>query len=139
MMEHMLKFKWLTDYKFPYAIFVSKLIDCFEVDTKYERNETIKAASEIDNSTLIKMGFHKEDNTWVFRRHVVQQMEHGASNHDHADKDEVAHHMEDEIVQAAKASCYEMHNSSSHRVESPTQPSVHEDVVATNYNALVAY
>jgi len=32
-----------------------------------------------------------------------------------------------------------MHNSSSHRVESPAQPSMHEDVVATNNNALVAY
>jgi len=51
----MLKYKRLIDYKFPYAIFVSKLIDYFEVDTTNERNEIIKAASEIDKSILIKM------------------------------------------------------------------------------------
>jgi len=46
------------------------------------------------------MGFHKADNTWVFRRNVAPRMEHGASNHDHANEDEVAHHMEDETIQA---------------------------------------
>jgi len=61
MMEHMLKSIKLTDYKFPYAIFVSKLIDYFEVDTTDERNKTIKAVSEIDNATLTKMGFQKEE------------------------------------------------------------------------------
>jgi len=66
-------------------------------------------------------------------------MEYGASNCDHADEDEAAHHMEDEILQVVEESCYEMHNSSSHRVESPAQPSVQEDVVATYKNALVAY
>ena len=55
MVEHMLKSTRLPDYRFPYAIFVSKLIDYFEVDTTNERNDTIKAASEIDNSTLLKM------------------------------------------------------------------------------------
>jgi len=66
MVEHMLKSKRLPDYRFSYAIFVSKLIDYFEVDTTNERNDTIKAASEIDNSTLIKMGFQKEENTCPF-------------------------------------------------------------------------
>jgi len=37
-MEHMLKSNRLTDYRFPYAIFVSKLIDYLEVDTTNERN-----------------------------------------------------------------------------------------------------
>ena len=59
----MLKSTRLPDYRFPYAIFVSKLIDYFEVDTTNERNDTIKAASEIDNSTLLKMGFQKEDDS----------------------------------------------------------------------------
>jgi len=31
------------------------------VDTTNERNDIIKAANEIDNSTLMKMGFHKEE------------------------------------------------------------------------------
>ena len=57
----MLKSTRLPDYRFPFAIFVSKLIDYFELDTTNERNDTIKAASEIDNFTLMKMGFHKED------------------------------------------------------------------------------
>ena len=34
-------------------------INYFGIDTSNERNETIKAVSEIDNSTLTKMGFHK--------------------------------------------------------------------------------
>ena len=50
--EHMLKSKRLTDYRFPYAILVSKLIDHFGIDTSNERNETIKVVSDIDNSTL---------------------------------------------------------------------------------------
>ena len=63
MVEHMLKSTRLPDYRFPYVIFVSKLIDYFEVDTTNERNDTIKAASEIENSTLMKMGFHKEEDS----------------------------------------------------------------------------
>jgi len=59
-MENMLKSRRLSDYKFPYAIFISKLIDYFEVDTSDERNETIKFVSEIDCSTLIKTGFQKK-------------------------------------------------------------------------------
>ena len=41
MVEHMLKSSRLPDYRFPYPIFVSKLIDYFEVDTTNERNDTI--------------------------------------------------------------------------------------------------
>jgi len=76
-MEHMLKSKRLADYKFPYAILVSKLIDHFGVDTTNERNKTIKAVSEIENSTLIKMGFHKVEDNWVFhksRRNMKDQI-----------------------------------------------------------------
>jgi len=64
--EHMLKSKRLADYRFPYVILVSKLIDYFGVDTSNERNETIKAVNEIDNATLIKMGFHKEEGLYWF-------------------------------------------------------------------------
>jgi len=125
MVEHMLKSTRLPYYRFPYAIFVSKLIDYFEVDTKIERNDTIKASSEIDKSTLMKMDFHKEEDNWVFRRNVAHGVEHEASNHGDAEEDNVGVPMEDETVQAAEASCYMMHHSSSHRVESPTQPSMH--------------
>jgi len=151
MVEHMLKSTRLLDYRFPYAIIVSKLIDYFEVDITNERNDTIKAASEIDNSTIMKMGFHKEEDSWVFRRNVIDRAEHEASNHEDAEEDNARIHREDETVQAAEASFHRMHHSSSHRVESPAQPSMqhmeespihffmNEDVAATNYNALVAY
>jgi len=59
------------------------------------------------------MGFHKVDNTLVFRRNHAPRMEYGASNRNHADENEVTPHMEDEIVEVVKASCYEMHNSPS--------------------------
>jgi len=147
MVEHMLKSTRLPDYRFPYAIFVSKLIDYFEVDTTNERNDTIKAASEIDNSTLMKMGFHKEDDGWIFRRNVAHRAEHEASNHEDGEEENAGMHREDEIVQAAEASFHRMHHSSSHRVESlaqhmdesPIQSFMNEDVAATYYNALVAY
>ena len=82
------------------------------MDTTNERNDTIKAASEIDNSTLIKMGFQKEENTWVFRRIATPRMEHRASNLNNAEEDDVGAPMEDDVVQAAEGSCYEMHHSS---------------------------
>jgi len=59
MKEHMLKSTRLPYYRFPYAIFVFKLIDYFEVDTTNEINDTTKGVSEIDNSTL--MSFRKEE------------------------------------------------------------------------------
>ena len=95
----MLKSNRLTDYRFPYAILVSKLIDYFGIDTSNERNETIKVVSEIDNSTLTKMGFHKVEDCWVFLKSKTHQEEHGASNLNNEDGDEVVP-MEDDTVQA---------------------------------------
>ena len=74
--EHMLKSKRLADYRFPYAILVSKLIDYFGVDVTNERNDPIKAVSEIDTSTLTKMGFHKIENKWVVLKEKDTQAEH---------------------------------------------------------------
>ncbi|XP_068498369.1 uncharacterized protein [Phaseolus vulgaris] len=71
---------WLVDYRFPYAILVSKLIDYFGVDVTNERNDPIKAVSEIDNSTLTKMGFHKIEDKWVVLKGNDPQAEHEASN-----------------------------------------------------------
>ena len=79
----MLKSIRLTDYKFPYAIFISKLIDYFEVDTYGERNETIGAVNEIDRSTLTKMGFQKEENGWV---NTAPRVEHEGFNHGNQDE-----------------------------------------------------
>jgi len=95
MVEHMLKSTRLPDYRFPYAIFVSKLIDYFQVDTTNERNDIIKAASAIDNSTLMKMGFHKEEDGWIFRRNVAHKAEHEASNHGDGEEENAGMHRED--------------------------------------------
>jgi len=99
----------------------------------------------------MKMGFHKEEDGWIFIRNVAHRVEHEASNHGDGEEENAGMHREDEIVQAAEASFHRMHHSSSHRVESLAQPFVqhmdespihsfmNEDVAATNYNALVAY
>jgi len=68
----------LADYRFPYAILVSKLIDYCGVDVTNERNDPIKAVSEIDNSTLTKMGFHKIEDKWVVLKGKDPQAEHEA-------------------------------------------------------------
>ena len=115
----MLKSTRLPDYRFPYVIFVSKLIDYFEVDTTNERNDTIKEASEIDNSTLLKMGFEKEDDSWVFRRNAANRAENEAA--DPANEEE------------------ENADGVQHMDESPMHSDGNEDVVATSQNALVAY
>jgi len=155
--EHMLKSKRLTDYRFSYAILVSKLIDHFGINTSNERNEPIKVVSEIDNSTLTKMGFHKVENSWVILKGKDSQEERGASNLNNEDGDEVVP-MEDDTVQAAEHSCYVIHHSygqkasaghvGSHRTsspsvevrgDSPAPQSVHEEVAATYQNVIVAY
>ena len=98
MVEHMLKSTRLPDYRFPFAIFVSKLIDYFEVDTTNERNDTIKAASEIDNSTLMKMGFHKEEDGWIFRRNVAHRADQEAAHHEDGEEEDAEINREEEHV-----------------------------------------
>ena len=131
--EHMLKSKRLADYRFPYAILVSKLIDFFGVDAKNERNNPIKAVSEIDNSTLTKMGFHKVEDNWVVLKGKNPQAEHGASNLNNEEEDEVVP-MEDDTVQEAEQRISSP--SAKARGDSPAPQSVHEEVAA---NAIVAY
>jgi len=57
MKEHMIKSKRHVDYKFPFTIVVSKILEYFEVYVNDELTGTIKAGSEIGCSTLVKMGF----------------------------------------------------------------------------------
>ena len=59
MKEHKIKSKRLVDYKFPFAVVVSKFLEYVEVDVKDDLIENIKSGSEIDCSTLVKMGFSK--------------------------------------------------------------------------------
>ena len=86
------------------------MIDYFGIDTSNERNEIIKVVSEIDNSTLTKMEFHKVEDSWVILKGKDLQEEHGASNLNNEDGDEVVP-MEDDTVQAAEHSCYVIHHS----------------------------
>ena len=142
--EHMLKSKRLTDYRFPYAILVSKLIDHFGIDTSNERNDTIKTVSEIDNSTLTKMGFHKIEDNWVVLKGKNPQEEHGASNLNNEDEDEAVP-MEDDTIQVAEQSAEHAGNqrisspSIEVRGDSPAPQYVHEEAAATHQNAIVAY
>jgi len=98
---------------------VSKLIDYFEVDTANERNDTIKAASEIDNSTLLKMGFQKEEDSWIFRRNAANRAENETANP--GDEEE------------------ENADGVQYMDESLVHSSGNEDVAATSQNLLVAY
>lgn len=77
----------------------------------------------------------------MIRQNVILRIEHVTSNHgDQAEKNEALPNAEDETVEAAEASCYEMHNSSPPEMHqgTPTQ-SMHEEVLANDMNAVMAY
>ena len=93
----------------------------------------------------------------MFLKGKTPQEEHGASNLNNEDGDEVVP-MEDDIVQAAEHSCYVIHPSyrqepsADHarsqrmsspsfeiRGDSPAPQSMHEEAAATHQNAIVAY
>jgi len=93
----------------------------------------------------------------VFLKGKNPQEEHGASNLNNEDGDDVVP-MEDDTVQAAEYSCYVIHHSyrqepsTDHagsqmmsspfveiRGDSPAPQSMHEEAVATHQNAIVAF
>jgi len=88
----------LADYRFPYAILVSKLIDYFGIDVTNERNDPIKAVSEIENSTLTKMGFHKVEDNWVVLKSKNPQAEHEASNLNSEDDSPATQSVHEEVA-----------------------------------------
>jgi len=61
----MLKSIWLSDYKFPYAILISKFLQYFEVNLDEELTGVVKPFHEINNGSLFKMGFVKINDKWV--------------------------------------------------------------------------
>jgi len=63
--EHMQKATRLSDFHYPYAILISKLLHYFEVDVEGELAEIIKPPSDINNGSLSKMGFTKIGGRWV--------------------------------------------------------------------------
>jgi len=55
--------------------------------------------SEINNSTLIKMGFHKVENNWVFQKSRTHREEHRGSNLNNEEGDDAVP-IKDDMVQA---------------------------------------
>jgi len=48
-----------------YVILISKFLQYFEVNFEKELTETIKQSHEINNGSLVKMGFVKMNDRWV--------------------------------------------------------------------------
>ncbi|XP_068502140.1 uncharacterized protein [Phaseolus vulgaris] len=73
--EHMQKSMRLSDYHYPYAILISKILNYFEVDLEEETSELVKSTHEVNNGSLCKMGFIKIGGRWVSK-----DGEHGGSS-----------------------------------------------------------
>ena len=63
--DHMQKAIRLSDFHYPYAILISKILHYFEVDVEEELAEIVKPSSEINSGSLRKMGFTKINGRWV--------------------------------------------------------------------------
>ena len=63
--DHMQKAIRLSDFHYPYAILISKILHYFEIDIEEELAEIIKLLSEINSGSLRKMGFTKIGERWV--------------------------------------------------------------------------
>ena len=55
----------LSDFHYPYAILISKILHYFEVDLEEELAEIVRPSSEINSGSLRKMGFTKIGGRWV--------------------------------------------------------------------------
>ena len=73
--EHMQKSMRLSDYHYPYAVLISKLMLYFEVNLEYETSELVKSTQEMNNGSLSKMGITKINGKWVSK-----DGDHGASS-----------------------------------------------------------
>jgi len=67
----------------------------------------------------MKMGFQKEEDSWIFRRNATNRAENEATNPGDEEKENV--------------------DGVQHMDESPVHSFMNEDVAATSHNALVAY
>jgi len=63
--DHMQKATRLSDFHYPYAILISKILHYFEVDIEDELDDIVKPSSEINSGSLSKMGFIKIGGRWV--------------------------------------------------------------------------
>jgi len=42
----------LSDFRYPYAILISKFLNYFEVDVEEEQTEVVKSSHEVNNGSL---------------------------------------------------------------------------------------
>jgi len=63
--DHMFKAKWLTDFRLPYVVLVSKFIEYFGIDVENELEESTGLLNHTSNQNLHKMGFIKVGNGWT--------------------------------------------------------------------------
>jgi len=73
--EHMQKSMRLSDYHYPYAILISKLLNYFEVNLEDETSKLVKSTFEVNNGSLSKMGFTK-----INGKRVSKDGVHGGSS-----------------------------------------------------------
>ena len=67
MKDHMFNTQKLNDYKLPYAILISRILEFFEVDLVDELAENLKATSEINQSMLNRIGLQKVNGAWTYK------------------------------------------------------------------------
>ena len=67
MKDHMFKAQKLNDYKLPYAILISRMLEFFEVDLVDELVENLKTTSEINQSMLNRIGLQKVNGAWTYK------------------------------------------------------------------------
>jgi len=65
----MLKAKEFSDDKFPYAMFISKDFEHFDVFLHGETSQKLIATNYINNAPLDKMSMEKYDNGWTFKEY----------------------------------------------------------------------
>jgi len=97
--DHMLKATRLSDFHYPYAILISKLLHYFEVDLEEELTEVVKPSSEINSGSLRKMGFTKIGGRWVSK-----DGDQGSPSGAHAEEEnEAATTTKEPVVEAYEA------------------------------------
>jgi len=67
MMDHMSKAKKLNNYKLPYAILISRMLEFFEVDLIDELAENLKQTTKINYSMLNRIDLHKVNGSWTYK------------------------------------------------------------------------
>ena len=81
--DHMMKAKRLTDFKLPYVVLISKIIEHFGVDVEGKLEESSSLLNHVSTLNIHKMGFTKIGNTWLVEGEVVAaNIDVGANDHE---------------------------------------------------------